>query len=215
MTASKIPPSHPRQLYVENKDMHAIIQLMAHHGCDWNNPAPALPYVNPSGSVEKALAEFRLALKGTGDRVGIVVDADVNAASRWDAVAGHLRAHGVNPPKQAPPAGWVGDAEGRRFGAWVMPDNVAPGKLEDFLTAMIPANDVSWPWARSAAGGARERGAPFREIDLIKAELSTWLAWRDPPGLPYGTAIHAQYLRFDAPSAAPFVAWFKRLFLEK
>ena len=95
-----------------------------------------------------------------------------------------------------------------------MPDNVAPGSLEHFLTPLIPADDPCWPLAQETAKTAKERGAPFREVDTIKAELSTWLAWRNPPGIPYGTAMNARCFQHDTPQALAFVAWFKRLFLE-
>lgn len=58
-------------------------------------------------------------------------------------------------------------------------------------------------------------GAPLPEKDISKGAIYTWLAWRDPPGMPFGTALTARVLRHDAADAAAFVAWFHRLFVER
>jgi hypothetical protein len=45
-----------------------------------------------------------------------------------------------------------------------------------------------------------------------KALIHTWLAWQEEPGTPLGLAIKRQYFAGDAPLAAEFVNWLKRLF---
>jgi hypothetical protein len=93
-----------------------------------------------------------------------------------------------------------------------MPDNVEDGKLEDFLIALISQNDLLIAHAKSATDEARTKGAGFSDPDAIKAVIHAWLAWQQEPGLPYGTAIKAQYFAHDSPAAAPFVRWFKTLY---
>lgn len=96
-----------------------------------------------------------------------------------------------------------------------MPDNQSPGKLEDFLARLIPVGDLCWPWAQQATDAAKAtHEAPFEIKDRIKAEIHTWLAWRESPGLPFGTAITAASFAHDAALAATFVAWMNRLFRE-
>lgn len=45
-----------------------------------------------------------------------------------------------------------------------------------------------------------------------KADIHTWLAWRDPPGRQLHDAVKQRILRPDSPHAAPFVRWFRRTF---
>ena len=214
MTGSKISASHSRQLFVENKDMHAIIQLTAQHGCDWANPSPKLPYLYPAGDRVSALQRFGVTIKGEATRTGIVVDADADAAGVWAAISNHLRAVNVHAPASLPAEGWVGGNAQQRFGAWIMPNNQAPGNLEDFLARLVPAGDACWPHAQTSTDQAAQLGAPFAAVDRGKAAIHTWLAWREEPGLPFGTAMKARYFAHDTPEALAFVSWFRRLFLE-
>ena len=49
----------------------------------------------------------------------------------------------------------------------------------------------------------------------MKGVLYTWLAWRDQPGLPFGTALTARIFAHDSAAALAFVGWFKKLFFER
>ena len=59
---------------------------------------------------------------------------------------------------------------------------------------------------------AKELGAPYRHVHRAKAELHTWLAWQDPPGLQMHLAVRARLLRPTEAVTSGFVAWFRRLF---
>jgi len=50
--------------------------------------------------------------------------------------------------------------------------------------------------------------------DRGKSTLHTWLAWQETPGLPFGTALRAEFFRHDTEDALRFVAWFRRLFVD-
>ena len=93
-----------------------------------------------------------------------------------------------------------------------MPNNQEEGMLEHFLQRLIPDDDRCWPHAVEAKQRASELDAPF--IHAIKAQLHTWLAWREPPGQPFGTAITAGCFATDTPEALSFVDWFRRAFPE-
>jgi len=94
-----------------------------------------------------------------------------------------------------------------------MPDNQNPGKLEDFLAVLIPPGDRCWPWAEQVTLKAREEyGATFSTLDSIKAQIHTWLAWQEEPGLPFGTAITAATFAHDAMLATLFVRWMTQLY---
>lgn len=93
-----------------------------------------------------------------------------------------------------------------------MPDNSAPGTLEDFLDKLVPAGDPIRTYADEAVTEARQRGARCQERNHIKSALHTWLAWQEEPGLPFGTAMRAEYFEKDSEAAHRFVTWFRRLF---
>jgi len=86
------------------------------------------------------------------------------------------------------------------------------GQLEDFLGTLIPANDGCGPYAREVTRRAKELGARFPEKMLCRANVHTWLAWQETPGLPFGMAITAKYFGVDSTEARAFFDWFKRIF---
>jgi len=93
-----------------------------------------------------------------------------------------------------------------------MPDNQREGTLESFLEGLVRENDMLLPHAKISTQGARELHASFPDRLVAKAELHTWLAWQEEPGLPYGSAIRARYFGHDSQAARSFVAWFCCLF---
>jgi hypothetical protein len=105
-----------------------------------------------------------------------------------------------------------GHAKLERYGIWMMPDNLTAGALEDFLQRLVPAGDSCWQHADTSTKQARQLGAPLKENDCTKGAIHAWLAWQDPPGRPFGTALSASILKHDSPEALEFVSWFRRLF---
>ncbi len=53
----------------------------------------------------------------------------------------------------------------------------------------------------------------FADAHMAKAQIHTWLAWQENPGLPFGTAITAKFLDADRDQAGILINWLKRLFL--
>ncbi len=45
-----------------------------------------------------------------------------------------------------------------------------------------------------------------------KANIHTWLAWRQEPGTPMGSAISNTLLCSDKTEVLAFIAWLRRLF---
>jgi hypothetical protein len=98
MRASSIPPTAPHRLIVEGvDDKWSVINLLAQHGCDWQLPTPGLPYIDAAGSDDAALKALPTTIKSYS-RVGIVLDADLSAPSRWQAVAAKHLCAGSQPP---------------------------------------------------------------------------------------------------------------------
>lgn len=214
MKSSPIKESHSYYLVVEGSDdKHTIINLLASHGWNWDRPDPYCPYVKDAGDVESAIELVPVLVKSK-QRVGLVVDADLEFANRWTSIRDRMQKVNFALPETVSAGGCVSVVEDKRMGVWVMPDNQSRGKLEDFLALLVPQEDTCWNHAIWSVLEASKLGAPFKEKDTIKAQIHTWLAWREHPGRPFGTAIHAEYFNHNANAAAAFVTWMKRLFID-
>lgn len=214
-----MPPSKgsPHQLMVEGKnDVHVIATLVTRHGFDFDTDV-RLPYIKAAEGDDPLLKIMPIMLKAQYQTAGFVFDADEDLKSRWEQVRSKIDAEGYKTPVKLPGSGLILDhpEKGKRprIGVWIMPDNNDPGKLEDFLLTLVPTNDTSIGYARQATRYAKKvKSAPFRKVSQLKAVLHTWLAWREPPGMPYGTAITAQVLKHNSSEAKRFVAWFCDLY---
>jgi hypothetical protein len=212
------------ELRVEGpNDMHALVHLLIQHGIDYDHrPWPAeypevVAVADTSGAqgVEALLDGMELTIqRSVGRPIGFVLDADSPLRDRWAAVSRRLTNLGVNVPPAPPPDGFrcAVEAFRTRVGVWLMPDNVHDGTLETFLRTLITEGDPLITHAETSTNQARDLGAEFGDVDQPKAIIHTWLAWQPEPGLPYGTAIRAQFFRHRSPAATAFVAWFKELY---
>jgi len=64
----------PFRLLVEGSDdKYSVINLMARHDFDWDDEARERPYVSAEGGVERLLKAVPVAIKGTYQRIGIVL----------------------------------------------------------------------------------------------------------------------------------------------
>jgi len=211
-----------KRLIVEGiDDQYTVINLMARHGIDWENKKTRIEIDNAKGWTE-ALATLITTIKSC-EKTGIILDADLDLTRRWKSVCDRIRAVTnelglpVILPNQPDPAGTIIKLDNDSvIGVWLMPNNQSEGKLEDFLTRLIPDVDSNacWQHACQVTQEARSLGAKFSELDTVKAYVHTWLAWQETTGLPFGTAIKAAYFSHDTPEALAFAAWFKKLFYE-
>jgi hypothetical protein len=198
-------------------DKFAIIQLMKHH-IDWPDDRALYPVtVEPGGSDEEILAKGFLTTKlksSEVDILGVVLDADDDCDRRWTRLRSLCVDLFPKMPAALPPDGLiVENDDGKRFGAWIMPDNTSRGMLETFLQFLIPNNgEPIFIHAKESLSAAREKGAPLRECHKDKALIHTWLAWQDPPGEALGRALMRKILDPYADSAKPFVNWFNTLY---
>lgn len=214
------PEKNPHQLVVEDVDLKgAVIGLMRHHSKGWplKGATGAPVYVRDEQGVENALnTDFlRTMWQMPGLRaLGLIVDADVSFAARWSSLKRFADAEALNPPEQMPAEGLVLEhSDGRRFGAWIMPNNADAGMLESFCEYMLPQEQTAlWNFAQQMVTEARNHGADYVAAHEYKARIRTWLAWRDPPGQQIGVAITRKILDPNANSAAAFIAWFRRLY---
>ena len=220
-----MPTIERSNLHVEGpNDVHVVYHILRRHGINCpisGNERPQrefaanVPEITPAGDKDAVLAAIGTAVPVSNDRsVGFILDSDQNPRNRWRAVCDRLGEFGLELPEEIPNEGFVADVADyqARVGVWLMPDNQRAGALEHFLRDLVDDNDPLLPLAESSTDSAKESGAKFPEVDHRKAVLHTWLAWQKDPGLPYGTAIKAQFFRVDSPAALAFVDWYRRVF---
>lgn len=210
MATGSRPERAPRMLWVEGKDDQAVVENLC-----LKDRTPHVFVVVEKGSVEKVLDGFDLELRAADvERFGIVVDADVDPQARWHSIRSTLNAQGyAEVPERLGPDGIILPATPHRprFGAWIMPDNAAPGALEDFAATLVPDGDTLWSVAGEAVDGIPDENRRFPAVRRSKAHMHTWLAWQAYPGSPMGQAIGKGDLDAHAPSARRFVSWLRRL----
>ncbi len=213
-------------------DYHVFQHLMTAHGIDRQRTYRLEPYgSSPRTSraneivfrerqgVNNVLDYLSQQLRITGDlkRLGVVVDADLNFAARWQSLRDILLKSGyTDAPKMADPAGLIlqhaGSPEEKpRVGIWIMPNNRDGGSMEDFFASLLPATDTLWERARLCVEQIPAEERLFKNA-FIKAHVHTWLAWQERPGLPMGKAISERYLDTNEPNARQLLDWLRRLF---
>lgn len=213
MPPHKAPnPNSSHRLLVEGTDdKFSVIQLARRHGMDPDHPG--FPYVHAAEGVETLLQELPTAAQ-TYERLGVIVDADLSPTGRWQALRARLATKRILLPEAPAEQGTIvtGYRPNARIGIWMMPDNRDEGTLEHFLSTLVPPEDRCWPLAETSSLQARQLGAGYAERDRAKAVIHTWLAWQEPPGRPFGTALTAKILGHASPEANRFMDWFRRLF---
>ena len=198
-------------------DKSVIPYLMEANGVEWQAPPHSPVFIAPYGSVDEILKPevIRVEIGVSGlDALGVVVDANGDAAARWDEVRTWCRDEFADLPEQIPAEGLeVVHSDGPRFGVWIMPDNRFTGMLEDFLVRLIPDDSRRlYELATNSVADAKRNGAPFRDVHVRKAEIHTWLAWQDPPNLRLHEAVEHTVLDPARAESRPFVNWFRSLF---
>lgn len=198
-----------RVLLVEGKDdFHVISSLMQAY------EVPELFAIQETEGVEGLLARLPVQLKATDiERVGVVVDADVDLSTRWRSIRSILKSYGYADVPLVPSSEGTIVVEPKfpQFGAWLMPNNSLPGMLEDFAALLIPKDDPVAEYATSCVGEIPRQ--LFIDAHKSKAVMHTWLAWQADPGTPMGLAITKKYLDSGSVGAVNFVNWIKALFL--
>jgi hypothetical protein len=176
-----------------------------------------------SGGRDKLLQDWQVRIRNPHPAaIGLVLDADTQQLHgrgrdvTWIAVRDRLiqSPAGIANPMLGRDGFFGLHAETKTpLGVWVMPDNESEGSLEEFLRQLIAADDSLIAFADGSARCAKLEPyfAPFDEKDLQQAIIATWLAWQNDPPMTYGTAFKCQRFEHDAPLAARFVAWVRRL----
>jgi hypothetical protein len=192
-----------------NDDQHVLWALLKHH-----NFKPEFK-IEVNEGIEQLLKGLpvRLSLRNY-ERLGVVVDADLDITARWNGLKRILTDAGYSGLPDVPdPAGTVVEhADGTRVGLWLMPDNVLPGMLEDYVALLIPEGDTLIGRAKHCLDEVPVAERRFLENHYTKALIHTWLAWQAKPGTPLGQAITNRSLDPESPHVAGFLQWLTRLF---
>lgn len=196
----------PRLLLVEGADDEHVVRhlLEQTHG--------TLNFdIEQLGGVARIRAEIEAQAKVPGRTVlGIVVDANSDAAARWQSIRVALERADIQLPQLPDPHGTIispAAAGVPKVGVWLMPDNQRAGELEDFLAALIPPDDDVWELAQRYV-----EQVPGHQLSKpAKARLHAWLAVRTDGGR-LGTSISAGAFDLQQPAARSFVGWLRRVF---
>ena len=212
--------SSPRRLLVEGADDERVIpELMEANGVIWGEKKEdAVVKIESYDGIENLLAKgaIETELKASGLKMlGVMVDANGDAAEIWSRVRNRCLTSFPELPKTLPEKGLIAQVEnGKRLGVWVMPDNRSHGMIETFLTYLVPKkDDPVLRWAEKAcAEASKSHRAPYKDVHADKAKIHTWLAWQDPPGRQLHDAVKHRILQPKSAHAAPFVKWFRSLY---
>jgi hypothetical protein len=198
-----------KRLLVEGvDDKHVIGNLLFNHSLD------AVFDIKEKESVDTLLGTLTDELEATDlDRIGIVVDIDDALESRWGRLSHALREAGYTAIPALPEAqGTIIVEDGLvPVGIWLMPDNIAVGAIESFVSSLIEGTDHLWPKAQSDVAAIPREHRRFKESFVAKASIHTWLAWQEEPGTRLGQVFKKKYLDPQHPNAGAFVAWLRRL----
>jgi hypothetical protein len=212
-----VPRSHRHVLLVEgHDDLHCVVGLMQHH-VDWPDGKDNAPvFIEACGSPEEFLTEALLGAQLKSPKLeclGVMVDADGDPARRYGQLVRACRSTFPDLPTELSAGGVIVEANGKRFGAWIMPDNSSEGGLERFLRRLVPSSrEPLWQFAVDSTVQAAGHGAQLRPTHQEKAHLYTWLAWQDPPGRQPGLALSQRSLDPRCDGVAAFVRWFRDLY---
>ncbi|WP_221389661.1 DUF3226 domain-containing protein [Dyadobacter sp. NIV53] len=198
------------KLLVEgNDDRHVILAI-----CQKFNLPETFSIVDCKGVVE-LLKNIPIRIKLRDQYVGILIDADTDLSARWQQLRDILIPLGYLMQNIPDESGSIFKSVSSNtvIGIWIMPNNQVNGMLEDFAHILIPADDVSLPYAEEALDNLERNSVTrFSNIHRSKALIHTWLAWQESPGTPMGQAITKSYLNHNHELCISFVDWLNRLF---
>ena len=204
--------NNDRVLLVEGQDdKHVVLHL-----CNFHQPMPEFCILDKEdeagkGGINVLLEDIGLEILAPGRKaVGILVDADDDLNARWSAVTDRLREEKIEVPSNPEYTGTIIDST-PRVGIWLMPNNTSPGELENFVSEMIPDDDLVWPLSEDYIDGIPQADRKFTEKKILRAKIHAWLATREDPR-QMGAAIGARDLHTDGTLSTAFANWLRKLF---
>ena len=163
-------------------------------------------------SVDNLIESISAEIVTNKDTIGILVDADENLQSRWEAIKNRLSKK-YSVPNSLPTEGLIIEENNKKVGVWIMPNNELKGVLEDFIAMLVPKNDELMPIVDSTLTYLEDKKLNlYTHIHKPKTKIRTWLAWQKDPETSMGTAISKHILETEQDICQQFVEWLKKLF---
>ena len=208
---------HPKQLLVEgDEDSRVLPFLLSRLGIAWQKPHPV--NIQQFDGVEQLLEKDQIlsVAKTKGLKsLGVIVDADEMPMTRWNTIRKEVVSLFPTISIDLQTTGEIcQNADGLKFGVWIMPDNVSAGMLETFLRLCVPdQNNPLWQATEKHCDDSRKlHQKGFIDAHRDKSLIHSWLAVQNPPGQQLHTAIMTKTLSPDSGHSAAFLAWFRTLF---
>jgi hypothetical protein len=199
-----------KKLLVEGKDdQHVILAL-----CQQFKISENFEIIDCEG-IEKLNNQIPVRFKQSGIEVlGIIIDADTEIKNRWNSLKDTLSLQGFIVPNELPSNGLIlENSLNVKVGVWIMPNNDLNGMLEDFISFLIPKNDMLFPIVNSAVNDIESKQLnKYSPLHKSKAIIHTWLAWQEVPGTPMGLSITKRYLSTDENNCLLLMDWINKLF---
>jgi hypothetical protein len=216
---------HEHLLLVEGvNDCHSVAHLFwLFHKAD---PHFGIHECGNDNGVLDSLAARLVSSQRKQKVLGVILDSDIEGltpdqviASRLDQLVSRAGQY-YHLPGSFPSDGLIVDPLSSRLeaarlptlGVWLMPNNRSHGMFEDLLMQSMSLEALEY--TRSIVLKAREdRVASFRDIHLSKSIVRTYLAWQDPPDIPFlGLAIRKGTFERIRTECRPFLKWLEALF---
>ena len=198
------PPT--KLLLVEGQDDKHVVEHLR------RKLAPNLAFCCRSADgIDSLLKAIPLELR-PDDRtaLGILMDANADVSARWQSIGDRLLKERVRLPSRPEDGGTVIEGD-LRVGVWLMPNNSAPGEIENFVAGLVPKDDPVWPLAERFIDAIPIGDREFAQEKELRAKLHAWLATRKEP-LKMGAAIRAGSLDANARLARRLADWLTALF---
>lgn len=198
------------KLLVEGKDdFHVLCALFVLH-----NVPQTFDVIDCDG-IDPLIEQIPVRLKVSNlERIGILLDADLDLNNRWIGLKDILRNQGYTPPENLDENGMILQSAGLpTFGIWLMPDNKVNGMIEDFIKTLVPEGDPLIEEVHTVLEKIEGEGKNRYNLNhKSKAIIHNWLAWQEAPGTPLGLAISKSYLTTNHALANRLIQWINNLF---
>ena len=216
---------HERLLLVEGvNDCHSVFHLF------WMfqraDPNFGFHECGNDNGVLDSLAARLVSSRHKQKILGLILDSDMEGPPPNEVIASRLdqlvsRAGQYYPlPASFPSDGLIVDPlSGRpeaarlpKLGVWLMPNNQSHGMFEDLLAQSMSLEAEEYT-RRIVLRAREDKIASFKDTHLSKSIVRTYLAWQDPPDIPYlGLAIRKGAFERIMSECRPFMEWLQALF---
>jgi hypothetical protein len=97
------------------------------------------------------------------------------------------------------------------LGVWIMPDNFSEGMMEHMIANAVQQGETQLlQYAGNVVSSLENK--KFKTHHLIKAHVSTWLAWQKLPGEGIDSVIKEDLIDYDAPCMKNLCQWLRKIY---